>query len=162
MIYTIHLKESHLALDIRSSEDVRFDNMVAIPESVAKWAIFFPPYWLAYHRLWWALILYLLATVLITIAAFVFQNPPLFFLSGLLGVYLFLEGHQLRRQRLDKLGYKLIDIVDCSTEQHAINRSIASWNDLSQQQSEFKQETGNFRSNSKSISGIGLFSHSED
>ena len=127
MIYTIHMNNTDVAPVDDGVEDGRFDSVVAIPESTAKWAIVFPPLWLAWHKLWWPLVVYLLIGLLASAAFVAFQSLAILLLAGLPGMYLFLEGHQLRRYGLETRGYKLIDVVEASDETAAINRFVANW-----------------------------------
>ena len=125
MIYTIHMKDQAVA----GVDDVEraSDYVVAIAETNSKTAIFFPPVWLFYHKLWWELLVYGLVIVLI----FSLLATPLaaasFFLSGLPGIYLYLEGHQLIRARLEREGYQLVDVLDASDEESAVGRFLENW-----------------------------------
>ena len=47
------------------------------------------------------------------------------FLGGLPGLYLFLEGNQLRRQKLDEQGYDPVGVVEASSAESAVERFIA-------------------------------------
>lgn len=109
------------------SEENRFDGLVAVPDGVAKWALIFAPFWLAFHRLWFALAIYALATILIaSLLATPLVAIPLL-LSGLPGLYLFLEGNQLRRYRLERQGYEMLAVVDAEDKDTAIEKFLHRW-----------------------------------
>lgn len=105
------------------------DQLVAIPEAPAKWALVAPPVWLAFHRLWWPLVVYglfvtlclvLLATNLALVALILMSLP---------GLYLLLEGRQLRINSLEDRGFHLSGIVDADCETsaiaHYLDRNVA-------------------------------------
>ena len=64
MIYTIHMIQSRPVALLGADEDARFDGLVAISDGWAKWAVVAPPIWLAVHRLWFALLIYVLVMAL--------------------------------------------------------------------------------------------------
>ncbi len=126
MIYTLHMLADDRPLAGDESDEARFDSLVAIPEGKAPWALIFPPLWLAWHKLWWELAIYILISVLIlTLLATPMQWAAIL-LSGLPGVFLLLEGHQLRRRHLDAAGFQHVAIVEATSEELALRRGLAS------------------------------------
>ena len=125
MIFTIHHTPEARPAKGDESGDSRFDGLLAIPEGVAKWALFFPPFWLAFHRLWFAFAVYALVAIAGTLLMTTnwWSIPVL--LGGLPGLYLFLEGHQLRRNRAEALGFKTIGVVDARDAEMAVHRFLA-------------------------------------
>ncbi len=121
MIYTLHIKPSST---VPGDQDGRYDALVAIPEALAKWAILAPPIWLARHRLWWELAVYCVLTGIIFSALATAYAPAALFLGGIPGIYLMLEGNQLRRAQLERNGYELVDVVEASSEDVAVARYL--------------------------------------
>lgn len=115
MIYTVFENPNALP-----HEKLALDNVQAIPESVSVWAIIAPPFWLLRHRLWMPLALY----VIVALFLLGLLNTPFWLvtalLSGLPGLYLWLEGNQLRRSDLQRRGYELTKIVDAPDEDMAL------------------------------------------
>jgi len=121
MIYLLYLRPGSSSL---SEEEGKFDQLAAIPEALAKWAIIVPPVWLAWHRLWWSLLVYLVIAAIVL----VFLSTPFalaaLYLGGIPGLYLLLEGNNLRGKRLERMGYDLVDVVDAPDEQAAVERFL--------------------------------------
>lgn len=124
MIFTIHMQPQQQFV---GAEITRFDGLVVVPESHANWALLFPPFWLFHHRLWFALGVYGLIVILSMALLATPLAPAVLFLSGLPGVYLFLEGHQLRRAKLEAEGYALVDVVEASDERTALERFLCAY-----------------------------------
>lgn len=126
MIYTIHSKASRFDASGDTVDNSRFDGLVALPEGWAKWAIAAPPVWLAVHRLWFALMIYFMLIVL----GLVLLTTPFALVGWLIcvlpGLFLLLEGHQLRRARLEAEGLVLVAVVDAPDEPVAIARYLNS------------------------------------
>jgi hypothetical protein len=124
MIYTIY-GGSNRAVPPGES---RFDGLVAIPECLAFWGLVCPPLWLVVHKLWLALAFYGLMVLLalgLLVTPYQVISPVIIFVAGL---YIFLEGHQLRRRRLEHTGQNLIGLVDASNETSAIGHFLDKWN----------------------------------
>ena len=101
------------------------DGLVAVPERLATWALLFPAFWLAWHRLWLGLVAYLIYTI--TLLALL-PTPYLWVtlaIFGLPGLYLWLEGNQLLRAKLDRQGFALVGVVEAPDEQTAVARHLA-------------------------------------
>ena len=114
MIYTIH----------GNADQQRSEDLVAVPESLAPWALVAPPIWLIMHRLWWPLTFYVLFVVFtMTVSATSFAVISMV-LSWLPGVYLLLEGRELYRKKLQDSGLEMIGIVNADDEEEAIMRHV--------------------------------------
>ena len=132
MIYTIHMNQSGRSRPAAGTEDGRFDDVVAIPDGLASWALIFPPFWLAFHKLWFALVIYMLVAALsLALLATPYAIVSLM-LGGIPALYLLLEGHQLRRARIEAEGLKLAGVVDASSERMAISRFLTNWQEPSE------------------------------
>ncbi len=124
MIYTVHTTQPLTGLD--PAQQVRMGlDLVAIPERASPLALFAPPLWLAWHRLWFAVICY--GLTIITLATLL--ATPYWMAAaavmGLPGLYLWLEGHQLRRARLERQGYVMSAVVEAPNEEAAVARALA-------------------------------------
>lgn len=100
-------------------------DLQAIPEKATAMALAFPPLWLIWHRLWWALVIYGLFTVMLLTLLVTPAAPLILIILGLPGFFLWLEGNQLRRQRLEQLGYIMNDVVEAPDEDVAISRYLS-------------------------------------
>ncbi|MDD9908244.1 MAG: DUF2628 domain-containing protein [Ahrensia sp.] len=120
--------------------EAREQNAVAIPEATAKWALIFPPFWLIKHGLMLELLGYGLITLVVLIVLFTPLAPTALFLGGLPALYLFLEGHQLRRDALERRGYLMVDVVDALDEEVALMKHFDA-HDASQEDRSIKIST---------------------
>jgi hypothetical protein len=127
MIYTVYMKSDARPLAGDETGETLFDSLQAVPEKNANWALVFPPFWLAYHRLWFALAIYGLVAVLL----FSLLATPLawgaLMLMGLPGIYLLFEGNQLRRNKLEADGFELVDVVYAQNEEFALEKFLENW-----------------------------------
>ena len=112
MIYTIH----------GNAAQQRSEDLVAVPENLAPWALVAPPIWLIIRRLWWPLayyILFVFFTMAVSATSFAAISIVL---SWLPGIYLLLEGRELYRRKLQDGGRELVGIVNADDEEEAIMR----------------------------------------
>jgi hypothetical protein len=100
-IYTIHKPP------LGDMEQSRF-----IREGVNFFALVVPLIWLVWHRLWLALLAYVAVMIAIGLAGRVMGGVGAILLSALPGLYLFVEGNELLRNRLSRSGYTLADVVE--------------------------------------------------
>lgn len=118
MIWTLHGQTS-------ASDERLAETMAAVPERTSIWALAFPALWLAWHRLWIALAAYLIASAFL----FALLTTPYWTigiaLGGLTGLYVWLEGAQLRRGALERRGFTTLDLVEAPDAETAIMRGIS-------------------------------------
>ena len=118
MIWTLHAKPG-------LNRERLAEQLVAVPERHATWALLFPVVWLVWQRLWLGLIAYLIYTVTLLL---LISTPYLWVtlaIFGLPGMFLWLEGNQLVRARLERQGFTLVGVVEAPDEQMAIARHLA-------------------------------------
>ena len=96
-IYTVHT----------NSNDFRL-----IREGSSTFALIAPPIWLTINRLWLELFGYFVIMCLFFAIAYKLQSGVALLLTGLPGIYLWLEGNQLLRAKLERGGWKLTDLVE--------------------------------------------------
>jgi len=112
-IWTVHLPPEG-ASEAETSERARF-----IPERGALLALLFPALWLAFARLWFWLAVYLLMIAALAILARVAGSQAFGLISVLPAVWLFLEGRQLQRERLERLGWRFAGVVEAADSEEA-------------------------------------------
>ncbi len=95
-------------------------------DGVSVLAIAVPPLWLAFHRLWIPLMLYLVAMLALVLVTKLTGNEFLAALSVLPGLYLFLEGQELRRGELERQGWRFGGVVEAANETEAELRFVNS------------------------------------
>lgn len=108
MIYTVYSKPDDA------------EELVAVPEGSAKWAFVFGTLWLLWNRLWWFALLFLLVGAILNAAGrWALQDAGVWW-AGLAGLaltllprfWLALEGHELRRRKLERRGWLFTDTVE--------------------------------------------------
>ncbi len=139
MIYTFYMEPNARPLAGDEEGSSRFDSLIAIPEKNAYWALAFPPFWLAYHRLWFAFTIYF-GLIILSIALLTTSWAlVVLLLGGLPGIYLFLEGNQLRRKKLEAKGLEFVAAVEAPTKQFAFERFLSGWEALLKDVSELRK-----------------------
>jgi len=109
--YTVHLPPN---MAKAASQDARM-----IADAPALLALVFPALWLLWHRLWFALIAYLMIAGIVSLIARLLGVDALDGLMLLPGLYLFLEGRQLLRARLERKGWRLAGVVEAANAEEA-------------------------------------------
>lgn len=110
------------------------DEFRLVPDTKATFALLFPPFWLAWHRLWLALLGYIVVMVAILLIAISSPGVAVSYLSVLPGLYLLLEGYELVRNKLENTGWKYAGIVDAENREEAEIRFILERQQLSERQ----------------------------
>ncbi len=107
-----------------SSDAKPADTFQLVADAKAPLALIFPPFWLAWHRLWLELLAYLvLITGIILIG--VWQPDPLVsYLSILPGFYLLLEGNEHIRYKLERSGWRYTGIFEAENLEEAEMRFL--------------------------------------
>lgn len=101
------------------------ENFRLIPDTKSTLALFFPPFWLIWHKLWLPLMVYFCVIVAIMILAFNNPSIAVSYLSVLPGLYLLLEGYELVRKNLENKGWQFVGIVEGENKEEAEIRFIA-------------------------------------
>ena len=95
-----------------------------VPDTKATLALFFPPFWLVWHKLWLPLMVYFCVIVAIMLLAFASPGIAVSYLSILPGLYLLLEGYELVRKNLENRGWQYAGIVEGENKEEAEIRFI--------------------------------------
>lgn len=103
-IYTVHLPESG------NPEQARF-----IREGASFFALILPFIWLIWQRLWLALIAYIAVLGMVSATAILAGEATAGFLSLVPALFLFVEGNQFIRRRLERSGWHFAGVVDASS-----------------------------------------------
>lgn len=104
--------------------DSQEENFRLVPDTKASLALFFPPFWLIWHKLWLPLMVYFCVIVAIMLLAFANPSIAVSYLSILPGLYLLLEGYELVRKNLEKNGWQYAGIVEGENKEEAEIRFI--------------------------------------
>ncbi|HWV98030.1 MAG TPA: DUF2628 domain-containing protein [Xanthobacteraceae bacterium] len=123
-IYTVHAPRTADA-DIRAIGD----RVVFVRDGIHVWAFVFGGLWLLYHRLWWALVGYVVLMTGVSIAlgfSRVGTGVSLCVLL-LLALLMGLEAASLRRWTLSRGKWRQLDIVVATDEQDAERRFFERW-----------------------------------
>lgn len=95
------------------------DGFRVIADAKAPFALIFPPFWLAWHRLWLELLVYVAISFAVFWFGSQFPNPATSILSLLPGLYLMLEGSELIRANLERRGWQYSGIIQAANREEA-------------------------------------------
>ena len=103
----------------------RSDDFKLIREGHSTFALLAPPIWLVVNRLWLELLAYVGLMVLFVLIAYQLQNGFAFLLTGLPGLFLWLEGNQLVRAKIERNGWQLSSVVEAGDFESAEAKHLA-------------------------------------
>ncbi len=106
-IFTVHLPPESLV-----TGNERREHAVLIAETNPLSALIFPLLWLLWHRLWWAAVFYLLIWVSLVMVLDTGYGMMVTLITFVPGIFVFLEGNQLRRGRLQRKGWSLDGVIE--------------------------------------------------
>ena len=95
------------------------DRFQLVSDAKSPLALIFPPFWLAWHRLWLELLAYGVVVLAIGLLAAWKPSTAVLYLSALPGLYLLLEGNELIRGKLERNGWRFAGLVDADTKEAA-------------------------------------------
>jgi hypothetical protein len=107
----------------------RARDIVTVKDGFAWWALFFPLIWLVIRQLWWGAFSYIVAFVLLGLAAHYlsFAGAGVFLLYLLIHLWIAFDGNDMRRRRLLSQGYAEIARVPGASRDDAEQRFFARW-----------------------------------
>jgi hypothetical protein len=125
-VYTVHLptrggrETSGFANEpaSRPSAEAALVNAQFVPERFSRAAFFLGPIWLAWHRLWLELLLWIVVFSLLAMQHVIAAGAS-FWIGVLLEILLGLEANNLRRWKLARRGYRLVDVAAGATRDDA-------------------------------------------
>lgn len=94
-------------------------DVIFLPDDKPYLAVLAPPLWLAWHRLWWALLVYMAVISAIMLLLLTSYRDAALFISLLPGIYIWLEGHKLIHQRYELQGWVFQGVVGASSLEDA-------------------------------------------
>lgn len=106
------------------------DEFRLVPDAKAPLALIFPPFWLAWHRLWLELLAYLVVIAGIILIGVWQPGPLISYLSLIPGLYLLLEGNEHIRYKLERDGWRYIGVVDAENREEAEIRLVMNSQEL--------------------------------
>jgi hypothetical protein len=107
----------------------RARQIVAIKEGIAWWALPVPLLWLLWHRLWWALALYVFAAIAVAVVTHLLPlgAAAVFFIGALFNVAVALIGNDLRRAALARKGFAEVAAIRAGSLRHAECIFFEAW-----------------------------------
>jgi hypothetical protein len=122
-VYTVHAPVSNNA-DIRATDRFAF-----VRDGFHVWAAVLGVVWLAWHRLWLALIgwIVLMAVIDVGMVRLGISGAAIFLVDALLALLLGFEAPSLRRWTLSRRNWRQLDIVVGDDEEAAERRFFDRW-----------------------------------
>jgi hypothetical protein len=122
-VYTVHAPVSHNA-DVAATDRFAF-----VRDGFHVWALLAAPLWLACHRLWLALIGWIVAVLAIDVVMTALHagRMMIFLANVLLALLMGLEAATLRRWTLSRRNWRQLDIVVADDEEQAERRFFDRW-----------------------------------
>jgi len=123
-IYTVH--QPPLDFGAAATDPYRF---VFVRDGFSWWAFLLTPLWMLWHRLWLALVIYLLLAAAIDagLRALGASALPLVVAGLLISLLAGLEAGTLRRLKLSRRHWRNIGVVTGETLEHAERRFFDAW-----------------------------------
>lgn len=135
------------------------ENARFLSDGKSFFALILPPLFLLVNRLWFALGMYVLGVAALGLAGMVTGPVASFLISILPGIYLFIDGRQLVRGRLERAGWREVTVVSgenvAEAEQRYFATGVASTTNLPIPRSDLSPLARPLPASGQS--GIGLF-----
>ena len=142
----------------QTASDISYAKFLVDGKCIA--AVFLPPLWLIWNRLWWGFAVYLAFSAIISLLAFTDYREAIVFLSMIPGLFLLLEGHELIRQYWEDKGWRFVGVVHGRNAEEAELRYFeANENQANERGSDIvrKPESIAIETKPAPIPSIGLF-----
>ena len=122
-VYTVHAPTADGA-DLRAT-----DRFVFVRDGFHFWAMLFGPFWLAWNRLWLALIGWIVVMIAIEVglARLGAGGTAIFFTNVLIALLMGFEASSIRRWTLSRRNWRQLDIVVADSEEAAERRFFDRW-----------------------------------
>jgi hypothetical protein len=122
-VYTVHAPDAGGA-DLRST-----DRFVFVRDGFHFWALLFGPFWLLVHRLWLALIGWLIAIVALDLALTRLGagSSAIFFANVIVALLMGFEAASLQRWTLSLHRWRQLDVIVADDEEAAERRFFDRW-----------------------------------
>lgn len=122
-VYTVHAPSPNGA-DLRAT-----DKFVFVRDGFHFWAMVFGPLWLLWHRLWLALIGWLIVVVALDfgLRALGLSGTSVFFVDVVLALLMGFEAASLRRWTLSRGNWRQLDVIVAEDADTAEHRFFERW-----------------------------------
>ena len=122
-VYTVHAPAT------RDTGSAATDRFAFVRDGFHFWAFVLGPVWLAWHRLWLALIGWIVLMAVIDVAMVRLGVSPtaIFLVDVLLALLMGFEAASLRRWTLSRRNWRQLDIVVADDEEQAERRFFDRW-----------------------------------
>jgi hypothetical protein len=122
-VYTVHVPTADNA-DIAATDRFAF-----VRDDFRFWAALFGPLWLAWHRLWLALIGWIVVMIAIEVglARLGAGGTAIFFTNVLIALLMGFEASSIRRWTLSRRNWRQLDTVVADNEESAEQRFFDRW-----------------------------------
>jgi hypothetical protein len=122
-VYTVHAPTADNA-DIAATDRFAF-----VRDGFRFWAAIFGPLWLAWHRLWLALVGWIVIMIAIEVglARLGAGGTAIFFTNVLIALLMGFEASSIRRWTLSRRSWRQLDIVVADNEESAERRFFDRW-----------------------------------
>jgi hypothetical protein len=119
-VYTVHARTNDDGADLRATPE----RLVFVRDGFYVWAVLLSGLWLIWHRLWLALIGYLVLSAALEAAMWALGTDSVsqFVVMAVIALLLGLEGGSLRRWKLSRRKWRQLDIVVADSEEAAERR----------------------------------------
>jgi hypothetical protein len=118
-IFTIHAPQKADGAAVDPAE------LVFVKDGFSWPALFIPPVWLVWHRLWLTLLIWVVAVVVLSILSGLAGSDASTAVMILFAFWFALEANGLRRWTLERRGYVLVGVVEGRTLEDAERRFFA-------------------------------------
>jgi hypothetical protein len=122
-LYTVHAPPTPDGVAVDPSE------LVFVKDGFSWPALFIPPIWLVWHRLWLTLLIWVVAVVVLSILSGLAGSDASTAVMILFAFWFALEANGFRRWTLERRGYVLIGVVEGRTVVEAERRFFAEAGD---------------------------------
>jgi Protein of unknown function (DUF2628) len=109
--------------------DERASGLVFVKEGLAFWALVAPAIWLLVHRVWWALLAYLVLSIAVLggLRAIGADEQAIVWGGLILNLIFAYEARDLYRGSLERKGYALIGVVSGRNLEECERRFLQEW-----------------------------------
>jgi Protein of unknown function (DUF2628) len=131
-IFTVHLPNSAPDPHYDQTVATHADNStlaraVFIPEGFSRGAFIFGPFWLLSRRLWLAFLVWVVLIIALAVLASFLTAGAAFWIFVAIEFLFGLEGNNLRRRKLERRGYRCVEIVAGAPQDGAERAFFSRW-----------------------------------
>jgi hypothetical protein len=125
-LFTVHLPKAGYADMTAGPQDPA--GAVFVPEGFSRNAFVFGPLWLLSCGLWLAFLVWLVVIIMLAVAAaHVLTIGAVYLIFLAIEIFVGVEGNNLRRGKLARRGYRLVDVVSGTSQEDAERAFFTRW-----------------------------------